>query len=123
MKLNHLDLHVSNVQETVLFFERFFDLRLTTSRTSPAIAILDDEAGFVLVLQRNPAPSYPEGFHLGFLVDDAETVRRTQAAAKSAGVEVSDVVVNNRGTMVYFAMPDGYSIEVSHRSKSAAHPE
>src|SRR3954451_621599 len=76
MKLNHLDLQVSDVQRTVDFFEKYFDLELRSSRTSPALAILSDRHGFVLVLQRrkHDAETYPEGFHVGFLVDDVETV-------------------------------------------------
>lgn len=121
MKLNHLDLQVSDVQRTVAFFERYFDLELQTSRTSPAIAILSDREGFVLVLQRrkSDADAYPEGFHLGFLVDDDATVRRVHARAREDGVEVSDVIENNRGVMIYFRAPDGYAVEVSCRRARA----
>jgi len=86
MKLNHLDLQVPDVQRTVGFFEKYFDLELRSSRTSPAIAILSDRQGFVLVIQRrkNEAEAYPEGFHLGFLVDDVESVHRAHARVKSS---------------------------------------
>jgi catechol 2,3-dioxygenase-like lactoylglutathione lyase family enzyme len=116
MKLNHLDLQVSDVQESVLFFERFFDLTLTSSRTSSAMAFLTDGCGFVLVLQHaKGAISYPEGTHLGFLVDDDDTVRHVQARAREGGLDVSDVQESNRGVMMYCRAPDGYSVEVSCR--------
>ena len=115
MKLNHLDLQVSDVRQTVAFFENVFDLQLTSNRSSPAIAILSDGAGFVLVLQRQEKPSYPEGFHLGFLVDDVDIVHRMCSRSKAAGLEVSEIITNNRGTMIYCRMPDGYSVEVSCR--------
>ena len=47
MKLNHVDLHVSNVDAARGFFERFFALRCTYHRRGE-IAILEDEAGFQL---------------------------------------------------------------------------
>lgn len=119
MKLNHLDLQVSNVQESVLFFERFFDLTLTSSRTSTAIAFLTDGEGFVLVLQRADAPVYPEGLHLGFLVADPSIVHRIQERAREGGLDVSDVETNNRGVMMYCRAPDGYSVEVSYRRPHA----
>ncbi len=122
MKLNHLDLQVSDVQRSVEFFERCFDLELRSSRTSPAIAILGDQHGFVLVLQRRKSDTeaYPEGFHLGFLVDDVETVHRAHARVRATGLDVSDVIENNRGVMIYCKSPDGYSVEVScPRVKSA----
>jgi len=117
MKLNHLDLQVSDVQATVSFFETLLGLRLDSSRTSPAIAILSDGDGFVLVLQRHTAPSYPEGFHFGFLVDDVATVEAFHARAVAVQAPVSDVVRNNRGTMVYVRAPDGYAVEVSCRKQ------
>ena len=115
MKLNHLDLQVSDVQRSVDFFERYFDLELRSSRTSPAIAILGDSHGFVLVLQRkkSEAEAYPDGFHVGFLVDDVESVHRAHARAKEGGLDVTDVITNNRGVMVYCRAPDGYAVEVS----------
>ena len=116
MKLNHLDLQVSDVQRSVELFERLFELQLDSSRTSPALAILSDGAGFTLVLQRkkNEADAYPDGFHVGFFLDDVEEVRGFQARAKELGlVEVSDVIENGRGVLVYLRTWDGLLLEVS----------
>jgi catechol 2,3-dioxygenase-like lactoylglutathione lyase family enzyme len=120
MKFNHLDLQVSDVQRTVLFFERHFGLELQSSRTSPALAILGDGHGFVLVLQRkkNDADAYPEGFHVGFLVDDPDTVRRKQADLRDAGADVSDVIENGRGVLAYCRVTDGIMVEIAwHRTR------
>jgi catechol 2,3-dioxygenase-like lactoylglutathione lyase family enzyme len=120
MKLNHLDLQVADVQRAVLFFERHFAFQLRSSRQSPAIAILDDGDGFVLVLQRRRSPDekYPEGFHFGFLVPDVETVLRFHATATADGLEVSAVIRNNRGTMVYCQSPEGFLVEVNCRPQA-----
>jgi catechol 2,3-dioxygenase-like lactoylglutathione lyase family enzyme len=115
MKLNHLDLQVSDVRQSVAFFESLFGLELLSNRSSPAIAILADGTGFVLVLQRHDKPRYPEGFHLGFLVDDVDTVHQALARCKTAGYEVSEIITNNRGTMIYCRAADGYAVEVSCR--------
>lgn len=119
MILNHLDLQVTDVQKTVSFFETFFDLTLQTSRTSPAFAILHDEGGFVLVLQRkkDAAQKYPDGSHLGFLVDDIATVERLHARLESGGYEVGPIDRNARGTMIYCRLSDGLLVEVSCRKK------
>ena len=119
MKLNHLDLQVHDVPATVQFFQRFFDMRLQTSASSPKIAILTDGQGFVLVLQRceDAADRYPEGFHLGFLLDDVESVKRLQARARQEGATVSDLVVNGRGTMIYFTLAENYRVEVSCQNR------
>jgi catechol 2,3-dioxygenase-like lactoylglutathione lyase family enzyme len=115
MKLNHLDLQVSDVPGAVAYFERYFDLEVQSNRDSKAIAILSDRHGFVLVLQRfkGKGEAYPEGFHIGFLVDDVDTVHRVHAKVEADGVKVSDVIANNRGTMIYCSAPDGILVEVS----------
>jgi catechol 2,3-dioxygenase-like lactoylglutathione lyase family enzyme len=115
MKLNHLDLQVRDVAASVAYFERFFGLTLRTKPDAKAMAVLADGHGFVLVLQRAERDDerYPEGFHLGFLLDDAESVRALHARAKESGADVSDVIVNGRGTMIYFTAPEGYRVEVS----------
>jgi len=122
MKLNHIDLHVGDVQRTAAFFERYFGFALRTSRTSPAIAILDDGDGFVLVLQRakDDAYTYPDGFHVGFLVDDEEQVIAFQAAARRDGLDVSDVDRNARGVMTYCRAPGGILVEVSYRARTSS---
>jgi len=119
MKLNHLDLQVHDVPRAIAFFEGYFGLRVQSNPTSPALAILTDGQGFVLVLQRAERleDSYPEGFHLGFLVDSPEEVRALHARAAADGVPVSDVIVNGLGTMIYFTAPEGYRVEVSYQKK------
>jgi catechol 2,3-dioxygenase-like lactoylglutathione lyase family enzyme len=123
VKLNHLDLQVSDVPAAVDFFERHFELALTSKRGSPAIAFLDDGQGFSLVLQRarEEVPSYPEGFHLGFLVDDVDEVRQRHARLVAAAVpRLSDVIENNRGVMFYVRGPSDLLIEVSCRRPGVA---
>lgn len=120
MKLNHLDLQVPDVQATVAFLERHFGLEMRTSRHSPAIAILSDGHGFTLVLQRlaRPDERHPEGFHIGFLVDNDDEVRDRHARLRSEDVEsLSDVIVNNRGVMFYCKAPGDILIEMSCRRR------
>lgn len=120
MKLNHIDLQVNDVQETALFFERYFGFKLLTSRTATAVAVLHDEDGFSLVLQKlkNPTATYPEGFHIGFVQDDVMQVEAMFKKLKSAGTDVGEsLIVNNRGTMFYFKLPSGILVEVSANKK------
>ncbi len=115
MHLNHLDLQVTDVQAHADFFERFFDFVHRSNRASPAIAILEGDGGFTLVLQRkkHDDEGYPEGFHCGFIVDDVALVEGAHARLVDGGAIVSDVIVNGRGTMIYCKTPDGILVEVS----------
>jgi catechol 2,3-dioxygenase-like lactoylglutathione lyase family enzyme len=117
VKLNHLDLQVADVPAAAAFFEAHFDLRIESNRSSSALVFLHDGHGFWLVLQRRKrdTDAYPEGFHIGFLLDDVPSVHAQQARLLAAGVQVSEVVTNNRGTMCYCHGPSGILIEVSCR--------
>ncbi|NOJ52410.1 VOC family protein [Myxococcus xanthus] len=59
------------------------------------------------------------GFHLGFYVDSEDLVTQFHARAKGDGLEVSEVIRNNRGTMVYCTAPGGLLIEVNCRPRAA----
>jgi catechol-2,3-dioxygenase len=115
MHINHLDLQVHDVQATRAFFQTMFGLTLQSNPSSPALVIMTDESGFVLVLQKAASPDdrYPEGFHLGFLMPDVESVHAVHARAREHGTQVSDVIVNGRGTMIYLTAPEGYAVEVA----------
>jgi len=94
VKLNHLDLQVADAQRSVHLFEQLLGFQLDSSRTFPALALLSDGAGFTLVLQRRQ--------------NDADAYAR-----ESGLVEVSGVIENGRGVLVYLRSWDGLLIEVS----------
>lgn len=118
MRLNHLDLQVSDVHGSVRIFVEVFGLDLLSNPRSSSMAILSDGADFVLVLQRmkNDGDRYPRGFHLGFYVDTVAEVADAKGRAEAHGLEVSDVITGNRGTLIYCELPDGILVEVNARS-------
>ncbi len=118
MLINHLDLQVRDVHAVASFFEAHFGLRWQSSRSSPAIAILADDDGFVLVLQRKKVldQTYPDGFHLGFLLEDVASVEAKHRELVAAGAPVSGLQRNGRGTQLYCRIDEGIVVEVSCRS-------
>lgn len=119
MLLNHIDLQVPDVREASAFFARWFGFESLGNPHSPAIAILRGEGGFSLVLQRRgEGESYPANFHVGFLLDDEAGVLDFHARAREAGLAISDVQRNNRGTLTYLRGPGDLLIEVSCRPAS-----
>lgn len=117
MKFNHLDLQVDDVRSEVAFFEDLLDFEMQSNRASPAIAILSDRHGLTLVLQRkaDPLEHYPDGFHIGFLLDDEAAVLEFHALAEKLGYRVSAPQRNHRGLMVYCTSPGNILVEVSVR--------
>jgi catechol 2,3-dioxygenase-like lactoylglutathione lyase family enzyme len=118
VKLNHLDLQVSDVPALTAFLVDHFDLQPLTRRDSPKLAILTDGHGFTLVLQRrkHDDETYPEGFHIGFLVDNPAEVHARHARLTAAGITVSAVDHNARGTMCYLRGPGEILIEIGCRT-------
>ena len=115
MRLNHIDLQVSNVSAAREFFERHFGFRCTFQRKEQ-LAILEDDAGMqfgVSNLFGSPPPTYPPDFHFGFIVSKESEVRATYDRLNRAGVPMK-TEVSRGGPNVYFMCigPDGLMIEV-----------
>lgn len=82
--MNHLNLTVTDVHAATAFLKTYFDLDQRAER--PGMAILTDEDEFVLTLMEDEfvqtfmetdeqrAVSYPNMFHIGFLVDSKAAV-------------------------------------------------
>ncbi len=117
MKLNHLDLQTADVPALVGFLVTHFDLAARTRLDSPKLAILDDGAGFVLVIQHVAEPRYPAGFHIGFIVDAPAQVDAQRERLVAAGVRVSPIETDNRGTRCYTHAPGELLIEISSPSR------
>jgi catechol 2,3-dioxygenase-like lactoylglutathione lyase family enzyme len=114
MKLHHIDIQVHDVLADSAFFQEHFGLTPQSNPRSPAIAILSDGHGFVLVLQRRVDDRpYPEGFHVGFYLADDAAVRAVHTQARAKGADVSELIVTGRGTSIYFNAPGGYKVEVT----------
>lgn len=114
MQLNHLDLQAPDVQRLAGFLVDHFDLERRSNDRSPAIAILGDQGGFTLVIQRRQDDRpYPAGFHIGFILPEAARVRAQHAHMAAAGVAVGPIDVNARGTRFYLTAPGEILIEVS----------
>jgi catechol 2,3-dioxygenase-like lactoylglutathione lyase family enzyme len=121
MHINHLDLQVSDIPATAALLEELLGLTIASNRASTTIAILEDGAGFTLVLQRRKRENerYPEGFHFGCLVADEASVERFHARASGGGLHVSEVQRNGRGVLCYAQIGDGVLLEVScHRPRA-----
>lgn len=114
MKLNHLDLVVPDVQATAAFLVSHFAFKRISNDKSPAIAILEDSGGLVLVLQRREGSDQGALGHLGFYVDTVDEVHAKHAELQGA----SPVETNGRGTMFYVRAPGGIVIEVNCRRVS-----
>ena len=115
MKLNHIDLQVSNVSAARAFFETHFGMRCTFQRREQ-LAIMEDDDGLAFGVSNlfgSAPPVYPPDFHIGFILDTETEVRGVYERLTSSGVPIK-TALSRGGPNVYFMCvgPDGVMIEV-----------
>ena len=115
MKLNHLNLTVTDVTETRKFLEKYFQLRDGGGNNS--IAFLSDENGIVLTLTsmklaKETEVKYPASFHVGFIQESEERVNEINQRLKKDGFDVPPPSKQHGSWTFYFAAPGGFTIEV-----------
>lgn len=111
MDLNHLHLHVRNLQHAKLFYESYFQFREHMRHGD--ILFLRNASGFDLALVPDPTPqSFPEWFHFGFRLGSEDAVRKLYRRLMAAGVELQEIEEYDGYTTFSCEDPDGYPIEV-----------
>jgi catechol 2,3-dioxygenase-like lactoylglutathione lyase family enzyme len=111
MDLNHLHLHVRNVDRSKHFYESYFGFRERVRHGN--ILFLRNSSSFDLALAPDrTARSFPEWFHFGFRLTSASAVRTLHGQMGSEGVQVQSIE-EYPGYMTYRCTdPDGYRIEI-----------
>lgn len=109
--LNHLHLHVRNLDRARRFYESYF--RFRESMRHAGILFLRNASGFDLALVPDRKPSsFPEWFHFGFRLASPRAVRQLHRRMSSEGVRVDDVEDYENYVTFRCMDPDGNSIEI-----------
>lgn len=119
MTINHLNLPVSNVAETITFFESYFDFKCLETKGDNMIAVLSNPADFILVLMslkmsKTDHTTYPDAFHLGFILDSSEKVNETFSKLKAGGIQLEREPQKIRNSFGFYFYFGELFIEVAH---------
>ncbi len=116
MKLNHINLVVSNVAEATNLFETYFNFKCTDIKGDNIVAILKASNDFTLVIMtnKNGQTTYPDAFHIGFMLDSKEEVIKTYDTLKNGGVAVGQEPRKIRDSFGFYFNFDNIMIEVGH---------
>lgn len=111
MKVNHLNLTVTDVLAARDFLEGYFGLR--SMGGNAGMSFLADDDGFVLSLMkgREDAVSYPGTFHVGFFVRSEETVDEVNRRLRDDGFDVAPPERHHAYTF-YVEAPGGFTVEL-----------
>lgn len=113
MKLNHLNLTVTDVRAASAFLEKYFGLRPMGGNAGMGFMTDDDDAwGFVLTLMKAGKVEYPANFHVGFFVDSRETVEAVNRRLKEDGFDVPAPEDTGHSYGFYVEAPGGFTIEL-----------
>jgi lactoylglutathione lyase len=110
MKLNHINLTVTDVNATRLFLEKYFDVQ-TRSTYKDSFALLVDDDGLLLALTKGSKVNYPNSFHIGFEQESEEQVNEINQRMKNDGFDVKAPKRAHRWTF-YMKAPGGFTVEV-----------
>jgi lactoylglutathione lyase len=115
MKLNHLNLTVTDVQETYKFLETYFGMKGGGGNNN--MAVLSDDNKMVLTLTsmkvgKEREVKYPATFHIGFIQESEEKVNEINARLKEGGFDAPPPSRHHGSWTFYFQAPGGFTIEV-----------
>ena len=111
MKLNHLNLTVTDVMKTSEFLEKYFGLQ-AIGKGNRNMAFLSDDNGMVISMFRGSRVNYPETFHIGFIQESSERVNELNKRLKDDGFDVPEPSKQHGSWTFYFLSPGGFTIEV-----------
>lgn len=110
MKLNHMNLTVTDVNANQMFFEKYFNLK-SKGKQRDSFAIMVDEDEFLLALMKGPHVTYPKSFHIGFEQESEKQVNEIYQRLKDDGYKVKPPMKAHRWTF-YVKAPGGFMVEV-----------
>ena len=115
MSLNHIDLTVTDVQETSRFLETYFGMKGKGGNSN--IAFLTDDNELILMLTSmklggEGEVKYPANFHIGFAQASEEAVNEINKRLKDDGHDVPAPSRQHGSWTFYFRAPGGFTIEV-----------
>lgn len=117
MRLNHINLVVTDVAKAVRLFEHHLGFTCLENRKD-AVAVLTNEDNFVLIfwaskLNKTAAVSYPENFHIGFYQQDKDAVMKIYEGLINEEVTFESEPRKLRDTFGFYFHFDKIMIEIS----------
>jgi lactoylglutathione lyase len=115
VKLNHLNLTVTDVAEARAFLAKYFGLQDGGGNNN--IGFLSDENGMVLTLTSakvggESEVKYPATFHVGFIQESEARVDEVNRQLREGGYDVPPPSRQHGSWTFYFQAPGGFMIEV-----------
>lgn len=115
MRLNHLNLTVTNVDETRAFLEAHFGLSAVPGVGASNFALLHDDDDMAVTLLAGAAGKevrYPPTFHIGFIQPTEDAVDEIHRRLTADGYSVPAPKRFHGSWTFYVTAPGGFLVEV-----------
>lgn len=109
MKLNHINLAVTDLEATATFLETYFGLRRQFN--NQGLIVLNDDDHLICTLMKAAQVSYPGSFHIGFVQESKQRVDEIYQQLKDDGFEIKPPQQAHAWTF-YVKAPGGFTVEV-----------
>jgi lactoylglutathione lyase len=112
VRLNHVNLTVTDVPGAARFLETYFGLDARGGNAG--MAFLTDDDGFVLTLmkaRRADPPAYPSTFHIGFFIEGEDRVDDINRRLREDGFDVAPPT-RSHAYGFYVEAPGGFTVEL-----------
>lgn len=114
MKLNHINLGVSDVENTIALFTNYFGLRVVADMPhNTHMAFTNDDNEMLISVFKATDVVYPKIFHIGFLQDTVQQVSTLHQKLEAGGLNPGQPKEEYGRFVFYFDAPGGFMIEVS----------
>jgi lactoylglutathione lyase len=119
MKLDHVNLTVSNVIEASTFLKKHFGYKDAFDDNNAGMAVLQGEDGMYINLMKGSKATYPKYFHIGFDLETEANVNAVYERLKADGMEIDPPEHVSWGSWTFhFKCPGSdFTIEVACSSE------
>lgn len=118
MRMNHINLAVSDVPASRGFFETYFGLKCIAESDRDKLVVLVDDAQCFVTLSNFASVdevSYPKSFHVGFFQPSREKVDEIFERLEADGLNPKTRREFHGAWTFYLRAPGGFTVEVGHQ--------
>ena len=112
MRINHLNLTVTDVPAAAAFLEKYFGLQ--NQGGDDKFILMFDDNGMALSLMKAGQVKYPGTFHIGFAQESRDKVNEIHQRLRDDGFDVPPPQMHH-GWTFYVQAPGGFTVEVLAR--------
>ena len=112
MRLNHVNLTVSDLERSAIFYETHFGFDTRVHDEDDFVMLSKPDGSLLALMPGAPPDNAMEAFHFGFQLAGPDEVRAARERFREAGVPELEWQQEGGFALVRVTDPDGYGVEL-----------